>query len=340
MPEKGGHITEEHKATIGEAVRRRWADPAWAERTRAAMAAAARPPPTPRGPFTEEEKAAISERLRGLWRNPDYRARQKASQAMRPLVSRETRQKVSDAALRRWANPTFAEPRRAAIATEPRPPLSRQAKKSISEKARRRWEDPAYRARVMASQKGAVRPPASQETRDKISRAHMGMRPTEETREKLRAATLGTKRRVGLKNTPEAKANMSRAQKKVWQRPGFAAAQQGRMKRGQAVRPTGPERVVWEVLDQTFPGEWAYVGDGSVVIDGLFPDFIHEDGQRLIIEVFGDYWHREDVAPYRGTEKGRIEAFAAEGYRTLVIWESQLTDMAMVEQRVREFAAA
>ena len=85
-----------------------------------------------------------------------------------------------------------------------------------SETTQKAMANPLLREHMRVKQIMRLHPPLPDYHKDAISRGHMGVRPSEETRGKLREATRGTKRRVGLKNTPEAKANMSKAQKKVW----------------------------------------------------------------------------------------------------------------------------
>lgn len=60
-----------------------------------------------------------------------------------------------------------------------------------------------------------------------------------------------------------------------------------------------------------------YVGDGSFKIGGKCPDFINEE-QKLIIEFFGELWHKES------DELTRIKFFGENGWRCLVIWGKQV----------------
>lgn len=95
-----------------------------------------------------------------------------------------------------------------------------------------------------------------------------------------------------------------------------------KMLKGLLKRPTKPEKKLIDIIDsQKLPFE--YVGDGSVIIKGLNPDFIYEEG-KCIIEMFGDYWHRPDVCLNTGREDVRDAIFATAGYRTLIIWEHEL----------------
>lgn len=75
-----------------------------------------------------------------------------------------------------------------------------------------------------------------------------------------------------------------------------------------------------------------FVGDGSFWIERLNPDFI-VDGQRKVIEVFGDYWHTGKMLrnDWRRTESGRKFIFNQYGYDALVIWSSEMDKSSDVE---------
>ncbi len=223
-------------------------------------------------------------------------------------------------------------------ATRARGPRTDAEKQLISQGVKEAWaNNPLFREHMRVKAGMRSHPPHTEATKEKCRLWHMGVRPSEETREKLREATRGSKRRVGLKNTPEAIENMRRAQKKVWSDKDYAVVQQRRMKKAQSKRPTLPEKIVWDLLDAYYPGEWEYTGDGSREINGLFPDFIHRNGSNMVIEVFGDYWHKGEGIPYRNTEEGRIKLLAEVGYETLVIWESALENQQAVLEKIDSF---
>lgn len=112
---------------------------------------------------------------------------------------------------------------------------------------------------------------------------------------------------------------------------------QRRMMLGCQRKPNKPEGVVLDVLNSYFPNEWRYVGDGSVIIDGLNPDFINVNGRKLIIELFGEYWHRKGVRKYHQTERGRREVYRKYGYDTLIIWEKETKNLEFVLEKVTKF---
>jgi very-short-patch-repair endonuclease/endogenous inhibitor of DNA gyrase (YacG/DUF329 family) len=102
-------------------------------------------------------------------------------------------------------------------------------------------------------------------------------------------------------------------------------------------KKTRPEILMEEILDTNFPGEWKYTGDGSFFIEGYHPDFVCNDGKK-IIEVYGGYWHADpkmysdgDVVHDNKTAKQiwndnqkRIDTFKQYGYSTLIFWDREI----------------
>lgn len=84
--------------------------------------------------------------------------------------------------------------------------------------------------------------------------------------------------------------------------------------------PNKKEQYLYWILQEIFPNEYKFVGDGSVIIGGYCPDFINTNGQKKLIEHFGDYWHKGD------DEGNRIFQFKLFGFDTLIIWEHELDD--------------
>jgi len=168
----------------------------------------------------------------------------------------------------------------------------------------------------------------SEETKAKISKANLGKHPSEETKAKISKANLGKH------HSDETKSKMSKAQKKLWQDPQFA-------KRSfEAFNKTlnKPEKMLMEILDSNFQGEWKFVGDGQFFLAGLCPDFISINGKKKIIEMFGTYWHRDkENIKYYQTEYGRKKIFGRYGYDLLVIWEDELQDKDMVLDKIERF---
>lgn len=98
---------------------------------------------------------------------------------------------------------------------------------------------------------------------------------------------------------------------------------EGRNKRVRAIvlgsqrRPTEPELFLGMYLERNFPGEWLYNGDGKAgfVIGGRVPDFVNINGRKVVVEVFGEYWHKF------GSEGDKIAHYSRYGYDCIVVWE-------------------
>lgn len=96
-------------------------------------------------------------------------------------------------------------------------------------------------------------------------------------------------------------------------------------------KPTTPERQLILILNELFPNQYKYVGNGEVWIAGKNPDFINVNGQKKLIEVFGDFWHQGE------TGEDRIAHFAKYGFRTLIIWEHELSNKDLIVHKVKDF---
>lgn len=101
------------------------------------------------------------------------------------------------------------------------------------------------------------------------------------------------------------------------------------------IKPNGHELYLDFLLQNYFPDEWKFVGDGQVIINGLCPDFINVNGKKKIIELFGEHWHNGKTE--NRTEAGRKKIFNKHGYDLLVIWDYELKDESVVIEKIKEF---
>ena len=83
-------------------------------------------------------------------------------------------------------------------------------------------------------------------------------------------------------------------------------------------RPTGPEKELEKLLNSICPNEYRYSGNGIVKIGTLYPDFINTNGKKKVVEVFGDWWHRN------ANPEDKINQYKSYGFDCLVLWEHEL----------------
>lgn len=96
-------------------------------------------------------------------------------------------------------------------------------------------------------------------------------------------------------------------------------------------RPNKFENALQALLDSRFPQEWKYVGKGEVHFGYKIPDFVNINGRKLIIEAFGDYWHKGDTGIAR---KRHFQKF---GFFMLIIREKEMKFPEKVLGKVQRF---
>jgi hypothetical protein len=160
------------------------------------------------------------------------------------------------------------------------------------------------------------------EHRINISKSGMGRKWSDETRKKLDGRCM-----TGKQHTEETKRNHSMLMKILWKDDEYIK----KLMSARHIFPNKPETFILSILDNTYPGEWKYTGDFSFMINGKNPDFVNCNGQKKIIELYGDYWHRND------NPQDRMDLFAKFGYQTLIIWESELKDETELVKKLKKF---
>jgi len=106
-----------------------------------------------------------------------------------------------------------------------------------------------------------------------------------------------------------------------------------------SVRPTKTEKTLNKILCKLLPKEYQYVGDGEVIIGRRNPDFMNVNGQKKIIEMFGNYWHSRKFTGMSKKEhrQERQKHFAKYGYKTLVVWEHELQNTKQLKAKIKAF---
>lgn len=220
--------------------------------------------------------------------------------------------------------------------TSKRNPHSASTKSKISEALKTSERAREQRRRLAEMRRGI---PRSGITKARISEALKGKPLSPETRKKMSIVHKGKQR------SPEYRANISKARKasprareqleRLWElnrgkpRPEKCKAKlrQARLKQRIPSSNTEPEKrfqSICEILQLPFK----YVGDGAFWVENINPDFVDSDGQKIAVEVFGDYWHtplfRKKAYKIQRTEGYRKRVLRKYGWQLIVFWESEL----------------
>ena len=193
----------------------------------------------------------------------------------------------------------------------------------------------------------------SVETKGKISKSHLsklnpnyGKHPSSETRAKLSASRTGKKNHQwGKPHPPEVREKIRKSL--LGRFCGINNPHYGKhlseetihkiFKANQA-KPNKQEIKLQAILNNYFPSEWKFVGDGQLIIGGLCPDFTNINGRKCLIELFGDYWHSAKVIKnWTRTEIGRIMYYNSYGYKCLIIWEHELRNEEAVVEKIKQW---
>ena len=137
-----------------------------------------------------------------------------------------------------------------------------------------------------------------------------------------------TRRRqsIAKKGVPNPK--MSKIMKEFWQDSEFIRKRM----RAHHLTPNKSELSLNSTLQNYFPNQFRYVGNGEVIIGRRCPDFINVNGRKQIIELFGNYWHRKLFA-----EAEKINHYKKYGFDCLVIWENELKNNKRVISKIKRF---
>ena len=115
--------------------------------------------------------------------------------------------------------------------------------------------------------------------------------------------------------------------KQRWQDPVF----QKKIYKSLNLTPNKPEKFLNNLLQQLFPNEYKYVGDFQFFLGGKNPDFMNINGRKFLIELYGDYWHKND------DPQDRIDHFKKFCFSTLVIWENELKNQDTLISKLQTF---
>jgi len=148
---------------------------------------------------------------------------------------------------------------------------------------------------------------------------------TKEAKEKM------SKARKGKSKSKKTKKNISKGRKKFLNSPKGKEYLKNFHKIYNS-KPNKSEKKLNSLLQKYFPNEYKYVGDGKQgSFFGKIPDFININGQKKIIELFGEFFHSSQ------DEIKRKEHFAKFGYKTLIVWWKELRNEEKLTEKIKEF---
>lgn len=117
---------------------------------------------------------------------------------------------------------------------------------------------------------------------------------------------------------------------KLWQDPEWAR----KMIESQGRKPTLPELELQDLI-QELNLPYTYCGDGSLIIKGFNPDFVNVNGQKKLVELYGEHWHNLEDSKERDCR--RLQAYESLGYTTLIIWGQELKEPEKVKEKLLSF---
>jgi len=205
--------------------------------------------------------------------------------------------------------------------------VSDETREKLREATSKRFENPEYAAHHTKMMRNMIRKEWTPERKASFTRLMKGRKHTEEARANMSGRCGVLNSSFGVPKTAECKEKITISLKKKWLDREYVLM----MGAARSIKPNKPESALIKVLDEMYPGEWKYTGDFSFVVNGKNPDFVNCNGQKKIIELFGDYWHRGE------NPQDRADIFSPFGYETLVIWERELKNMGKVKSRIKEF---
>lgn len=294
---------------------------------------------------TEEAKRKISESKKGKYIGIN-------SYMWNKHLSEETKQKLREANLGKHQSETTIQKR---ILSRKGYHHSDLTKKKLSENNARFWKGKTFSEETKQKMREtSTGKHHTEKTKQKLHKIGLNRLHTKETRIKMSEITKNHWKNeeiakkmikglwhqsgmppptIGYIPTEETRKKMSKNIKERWKDEESAK----KMIAGLRIRPNKCELMLDSILQNHFPNEWKYVGDGNTIINGLCPDFINVNGKKKIIELFGKHWHKGEGLSYHRTEEGRRSTFKKIGFDMLVIWDYELKNERKVIEKIRCF---
>ena len=220
--------------------------------------------------------------------------------------------------------------------TLPKHKRSLKTRKQMSLSALKAYENPEIRMKHNIATTNRYKDPAEHE---KTSQRNY------KRYEDLKAHEVTSKANTVRWSSRERRSQQAEAMVKVWKDDEYKDRVMAKTMKSAQISPNLSETIVGNMLNEFFPNQWEYVGDGKLIIGGKNPDYVHNNGSKLAIECFGTYWHNPKLnkkLKYHQTAEGRVEFLANYGYRTLILWERDIKSLPNVKlaEMVSAFVAS
>jgi hypothetical protein len=191
--------------------------------------------------------------------------------------------------------------------------------------------------------------PRTKEVRNRNSMSNLGHTHSDATRKKMSDAGKGKAHWWGSKCTAKVnsipwsderrknhKASINKAIAEGRHKPWLNATKIGKLNK--------QEILMLELLNEIFPNQYRFVGDGTARFEHYSPDFINVNGKKKIIEFNGCFWHKcRDCFPeltkikeYR-RDGDRERVFMKFGYDVLYVWAHELKNIEILKNKLKEF---
>ena len=243
-------------------------------------------------------------------------------------MKRRTSNAVSETMKLKWKDPEFAKGVSESLRGQARSEVQKRnisegTSRSMTEERKQRTSDAlmghVHSEETLKKISDSCNEAVTDEKRRRLSEAlegnqnALGHTLSEENRQLI--AKAASEANLGREMSEEAKNLIAEKARERWSDPVFKQKALELWAASMHMRPTQPELYVQATLDEPFPGEWEYTGDGRVWLDGRNPDFMNVNGKKQVIEVFGMFWHEESE------EAERIAHYKKLGFDCLVVWE-------------------
>jgi very-short-patch-repair endonuclease len=151
---------------------------------------------------------------------------------------------------------------------------------------------------------------------------------TEKTKVKIKMKRANQMMRRNWSHSDETKKKLRSKGILQWQDPVFRKKYFIGLSRSS---PNKSEKYLQSILNEIYPKQYIFVGNGKKIIGTKIPDFIHKHKNK-IIEFWGDHWHQKDIM------EDRINYFECFDYDCLIIRSLDLyKDLETVKNEIISF---